>query len=121
MLHDDLTHITLGAGPDSDVVAIEHLLTHRMIGALSADDRVVGFLDDAAFAGQRMLGLPVVSMPSVMETCQPDAILISSDVWESQMRDRCAALRSQGVRVLGLYGDKETPREQSIAAHHEAE
>ena len=37
VLHDHLTCITLGARPNADVVAIEHLLPHLVIGALDAD------------------------------------------------------------------------------------
>jgi GT2 family glycosyltransferase len=59
-------------------------------------------LDDRATPGQRLDGIPVIP-PGVLCTDQVDAVVLSSDAYESQLAARCTELFSDRVRVIRLY------------------
>jgi hypothetical protein len=70
----------------------------------------VGFLDDGARPGQTALGLPVVRPERAVELLMPDAVLLSSDVFEAKLWEPTAPLRDRGIDVLRIYGN--APDEQ---------
>lgn len=64
---------------------------------------VVGFLDNQPPASGEMLGLPVVTPEAALTRLRPDAVLLSSDVWESRMWESSRELRASGVHVRPMY------------------
>lgn len=89
-------------------VAIYGAGTHtrtRLVGALEdCPARVLCVIDDDPSShGRRLWGFPVVSRDRAM-SLGVDAIVISSDLHERAIFDRCEDLRRAGVEVVCLYG-----------------
>jgi FkbM family methyltransferase len=96
-------------------VAIYGAGTHtrtRLVGALEdCPARVLCVIDDnPADHGRRLWGFPIVSRDRAI-ALGVDAIVISSDLHERAIFDRCEDLRRAGVEIVCLYGaDRETPQ-----------
>lgn len=81
-------------------------------GVFDRDDLpIVGIIDDSPPPSGEAFGLPVVALDRAIDRLRPDAVLLSSDAWESPMFDRSAPLRSAGVHLRGIY----THRAQAAA------
>ena len=78
--------------------------TRRASGLFGRGLPFVGFIDDAPGVDGRFLGLPVVPLDRLGEL-KPDAILLSSDLWEERMRERCREAAADGVEVIAVYGE----------------
>lgn len=79
--------------------------TRRASRLFELDLPIVGFIDDAARKGDTLWGLPVVPLDRCESELRPDAVVISSDMWEDRMLERCAALRQAGVEIIPIYAD----------------
>lgn len=84
--------------------------TRRASGLFGRGLPIVGFIDDAPASDGRFLGLPVVPLDRLDEL-EPDAILLSSDLWEERMRERCRGVETAGVEVIAVYGEAEEAAE----------
>ncbi|QYK48620.1 MAG: glycosyltransferase [Phycisphaeraceae bacterium] len=63
----------------------------------------VGFIDDKPPAHARLFGLPIVSPAAALEELEPDAIVLSSDVFEEQLWKNAAPFREAGIEVIRVY------------------
>ncbi len=103
------------------VIAIYGAGTHtrtRLIHALAeCPARVVCVIDDALEAqGKRLWGFPVVSQEGAVEL-GVNAVVLSSDLHEHLLLERCRPLRDAGVEVVCLYGaDRARPATPSPRA-----
>jgi hypothetical protein len=59
-------------------------------------------LDDRATPGQRLGDIPVIP-PGMLRIDQVDAVVLSSDAYESQLAARCAELFGDRLRIVRLY------------------
>lgn len=81
----------------------------------------VGFIDDAAPANARMFGLPVVSSDDALRALRPDAVVLSSDLFEDQLWQKSSRFREAGVEVIRLYKPAARPEERPTASTIRAE
>jgi glycosyltransferase involved in cell wall biosynthesis len=79
--------------------------TRRLAAIFDGTLPFVGSIDDAPPAWEYMFGLPIVRFESALEDLRPDAVILSSDAWESRMWERTEGLRRAGVRVIAVYGE----------------
>ncbi|MBX3316045.1 MAG: glycosyltransferase [Phycisphaeraceae bacterium] len=63
----------------------------------------VGFIDDKPPAHARLFGLPIVSPAAALGELNPDAIVLSSDVFEDQLWKNAAPFREAGIEVIRVY------------------
>lgn len=76
----------------------------------------VGFIDDAAPANARLFGLPVVSPDAALEALRPDAVILSSDLFEDKLWEKSSRFREAGVEVIRLYKPAAHREERASAA-----
>ncbi|MFG0329464.1 MAG: glycosyltransferase [Phycisphaerales bacterium] len=81
--------------------------TRRAAPALLHRPSVVGFIDDHPPSDGVAYGRPVASVEEALERFRPDAVLISSDGWETALYDRTTPLRDAGVEIVTLYHEPE--------------
>lgn len=81
--------------------------TQWRAGVFDRDDLpIVGIIDDTPPPSGEAFGLPVVTVDAAIDRFRPDAVLLSSDAWESAMADRALPLEAAGVRVCRIYGER---------------
>ncbi|MBX3358385.1 MAG: glycosyltransferase [Phycisphaeraceae bacterium] len=83
--------------------------TRRVAGLFVRGLPIVGIMDDHPPVWEYMFGLPVLTPERAIDELRPDAVLLSSDAFESQMWERCRPLMDRGVRVLPVYAAYEEP------------
>ncbi len=78
--------------------------TQWRAGAFERDDpSVVGFIDDDPPPSGECFGLPVVPLDRARDRLHMDAVLVSSELWESEMARRAVPLEAHGVVVRRMY------------------
>lgn len=63
----------------------------------------VGFIDDKPPAHALLFGLPVVSPAAALDELDPDAIVLSSDIFEDQLWKNAGLFREAGIEVIRVY------------------
>lgn len=81
----------------------------------------IGFIDDKPPAHARLFGMPIVSPAAALDELDPDAIVLSSDVFEDQLWKNAAPFREAGIEVMRVYtaaplGDRLTELPQHALA-----
>ncbi len=79
--------------------------TRRASRLFELDLPIVGFIDDAAGVGATLWGLPVVPLDRCESDLRPDVVVISSDMWEDRMLERCGPLGDAGVEIIPIYAN----------------
>ncbi|MEQ8769488.1 MAG: glycosyltransferase family 4 protein [Phycisphaerales bacterium] len=77
--------------------------TRRAARAFGLDLPIVGIIDDHPRA-PTMLGVPLVRTDDAIGTLRPNAVVLSSDAWESALWAKSAPFRDAGLPVIPLYG-----------------
>jgi len=111
---DRLAREALAAGHRRIAVYGIGLHTRRAAALFDKPGPFVGFIDDAATPGQTVMELPVVPLDRTEAELSPDAIILSSDVWESRMLERCRPLAERGIEIIPIYA--QPPRPGAAAA-----
>jgi hypothetical protein len=63
----------------------------------------VGFIDDKPPPHARLFDLPIVSPAAALNELDPDAIVLSSDLFEDQLWNNAAPFREAGIKVIRVY------------------